>query len=103
MMEEHVKIFRNFFGIADQVPQLSAISGDFGPDIHHIVPRGRGGGNEITNLIALTRQEHARAHGTVLPRLTVGELQTAQRRAIQELLRETGKRFEDWDGQNWTD
>lgn len=32
-------------------------------DVHHVVPRGRGGSNRMSNLILLCRQCHDAAHG----------------------------------------
>ena len=60
-MQNHVKIYLDFFGygIDDFIP--SEISGERAIDIHHIDCRGMGGSKEkdnIENLMALTREEH---------------------------------------------
>ena len=39
-------------------------------DTHHIVPRGQGGSNRLSNLVTLCRQCHDAAHGkTMAPRV----------------------------------
>lgn len=52
----------DFFGysIGDYIP--SEISGLPATEIHHVTYRSQGGKDEITNLIALTREEHEQAH-----------------------------------------
>ncbi len=65
-MKGHIKIYLDYFGYAYdstgvQEPILSELSGQPSADIHHIDPRGMGGSktkDTITNLIALTREEH---------------------------------------------
>ena len=37
-----------------------------GLQIHHVIPRGRGGGNSTMNLITLCWRCHAAAHGTII-------------------------------------
>ena len=57
-MKNHTKIYLNAFNydVCDFIS--SEISGKKAVDIHHIISRGRGGKDEIENLMALTRDEH---------------------------------------------
>lgn len=57
-MKNHTKVYMKAFGydIGDYIP--SEISGTPAVDIHHILPRGRGGKDIKENLIALNRDEH---------------------------------------------
>ena len=48
------------YGIDDFIP--SELSGSKSVDIHHLTPRSLGGTNVIDNLMALTREEHDKAH-----------------------------------------
>lgn len=61
-MKKHVKIYMEYFGYVEQDFIPSELSGSQAVDIHHILPKGRGGKDEIGNLIALTREEHDQAH-----------------------------------------
>ena len=54
-----------YFGYGEQDFIPSEISGKKSVDIHHIFPKGMGGcsnKDNIENLIALTREEHIKAH-----------------------------------------
>jgi hypothetical protein len=57
-MKHHTKIYMQAFGYSegDYIP--SEISGTPAVDIHHILPRGRGGKDTKENLMALNREEH---------------------------------------------
>jgi hypothetical protein len=64
-MRKHVKIYMKHFGYGEQDFIPSEVSGARATDIHHIEPKGMGGSKTkdyIENLIALTREEHERAH-----------------------------------------
>lgn len=61
-MQKHVKIYLEYFGYGEQDIVPSEYSGKPAADIHHLVFRSHQGSNEITNLMALTREEHERAH-----------------------------------------
>ncbi len=74
-MKPHTKIYLDYFGYyeGDFIP--SEVSGKPAVDIHHIIPKGRGGKDEIGNLIALTRDEHDRADYQYTPYLSQDYLQ----------------------------
>lgn len=59
--KEYIKTYLNYFGYSegDYIP--SEISGSPAVDIHHIEHNGTRKHN-IENLIALTREEHIKAH-----------------------------------------
>ena len=62
-MQNHVKIYMDFYGYkkGDFIP--SEISGEKGANVHHIDCRGMGGSKDkdnIENLMALTVKEHER-------------------------------------------
>ena len=56
------KKYLKYFNYGDQDYVPSEYSGLPAQDIHHILPRGKGGTDDIENLMALTREEHNRAH-----------------------------------------
>jgi len=61
-MKKYKKIYFEYYNIGEQDIVLSEVSGKLAVDIHHILPKGRGGKDNIENLIALTREEHNYAH-----------------------------------------
>lgn len=71
---KHVKIYRDFFHYGDQNLIISEISGIPASEIHHLTFRSHSGQDDISNLIALTREEHDRAHLKKKPYLTAEEL-----------------------------
>ena len=73
-MQQYIHNYLNFFGIGEQDILLSEVSGLPAQDIHHIKWRSAGGGDEVENLIALTRLEHDRAHFKKKPFLYEEEL-----------------------------
>lgn len=50
------------------------VCGQTAVDIHHIRPKGRGGGDEAENLIALCRKHHRAAHFQEKPYITEEQL-----------------------------
>ena len=62
-------------GYGEQDIIISEISGGQAVDPHHIVPRSAGGGDNIENLIAITRNEHDCSHFKKKPYLQREELQ----------------------------
>lgn len=74
-MPKHLTNYKKFFGIGDQDIVLSEISGEVASEIHHIKFKSHGGTDDVENLIALSPDEHARAHGKKHPKLTPEYLQ----------------------------
>lgn len=68
------KIYCNYFGYCETDFIPSELSGVPSSDIHHIVYKSQGGKDVIENLIALSRDEHARAHFLKKPYLKKDEL-----------------------------
>jgi len=64
-MREYKKDFIEHFGYGMQDYVPSEVSGLPAVDIHHVVFKSQGGTDEIDNLIALTREEHERAHNDI--------------------------------------
>jgi len=62
IMKKYIKLYLDHFGYSEGDFIPSEISGRPAVDIHHILPKGRGGKDEIENLTALTREEHEQAH-----------------------------------------
>ena len=52
----------NFRKYAENHPDCE-VTGKMAQDVHHIVFKSQGGGDEDQNLIALCREEHDKAHG----------------------------------------
>jgi len=68
-MTRHVRIYMDYFGYGEQDIICCEVCGKCGRadrsgfDIHHIIPRSQGGGNDIDNLCCLCRRCHNAAHG----------------------------------------
>ncbi len=71
---------------------------DSGIQIHHIVPRGRGGTNFPHNLITLCWRCHAIAHGTRFPDIAVTreDVEQAAVEYVAELYAEEGLLWNPW-------
>ena len=83
-MRKHVKLYLNHFGYGEQDYIPSELSGDPAVDIHHI-EYGRGRRRDvIENLIAITREEHDRAHFKRKPYLTAEDLQSLHNQFLDE-------------------
>lgn len=61
-VKRHVKIYMDYFGYGEQDCMLCEVCAVRATDIHHIKFRSQGGTDDITNLIALCRPCHDRAH-----------------------------------------
>ena len=64
-MKKHVKIYFDYFDIAEQDFVSCEMCGAKAVDIHHIEPKGMGGSKNkdfIANLIALCRSCHTKCH-----------------------------------------
>lgn len=73
-MKPHVKIYIEYFGYCLDGIIPSEISGLPANDLHHIIYKSRGGKDNIDNLIALTREEHIKAHNNDLDKDTLQEI-----------------------------
>jgi len=73
-MQKYIKnyIEANGFVEGDFIP--CEICGKTAVDIHHILPKGRGGTDEAENLIALCRSCHQRSHKEKNPYIEADEL-----------------------------
>jgi 5-methylcytosine-specific restriction endonuclease McrA len=74
---KHISNYCKYFGIAkdDWVP--SELSGTTANHFHHIIYRSQEGSDEVENIIALSDDEHKRAHFLKQPYLHKEELQEA--------------------------
>ena len=61
-MIAYKKKYLKHFGYGEQDYVPSEYSGLPAEDIHHLTFRSQGGKDEVENLMALTREEHDRAH-----------------------------------------
>ena len=61
-MQAHTKIYMNHFNYGEQSFIPCEVCGSQANAVHHIVYRSRGGGNDITNLMALCQHCHELAH-----------------------------------------
>ena len=61
-MVAYKKKYLKHFGFGEQDFVPSEVSGLPAHDIHHVLFKSHGGTDDIENLIALTRDEHERAH-----------------------------------------
>lgn len=59
-MKKHVKIYLNHFGCGDFI--RCEVCNFMAVDIHHIKYKSRGGKDELSNLMALCRNCHNKAH-----------------------------------------
>lgn len=64
-MKQYILNYIEYYGYGIDDVILSEVSGNSAVDIHHILPKGRGGTDDVTNLIALTREEHNKAHAYI--------------------------------------
>jgi hypothetical protein len=61
-MQKYIKTYLDHFDITDQSELFCEACGRPAIDIHHVTGRGKGK-DVITNLMALCRKCHTRAHG----------------------------------------
>ena len=61
-MVKHKQTYFRHFGYGDQDVILCEHCGKVAVDIHHALFKSQGGTNDITNLIALCRLDHDKAH-----------------------------------------
>ena len=65
-LPKHTKVYFDYFGygIDDFIPD--EIDGSRAVSIHHIKYKSRGGNNDIGNLMALSMENHTKAHNEEL-------------------------------------
>jgi hypothetical protein len=63
-MLKHIAVYMAHFDYATQEEIMCEACGRPAQDIHHVNGRSN---NDISNLIALCRKHHSRAHGTLHP------------------------------------
>jgi len=61
-MKKYIKTYLDYFVYSEDEFIPSELSGVKADHIHHILFKSQGGKDNIENLIALTSDEHARAH-----------------------------------------
>lgn len=62
-MQKHIKNFRKHYNIAEnEVFMCQYCNRAPAVDIHHIIHRSQGGGDEVDNLIGLCRLDHESSH-----------------------------------------
>ena len=61
-MQKYKRVYLSYFNYGEQDYVPSEYSGLPAEDIHHLTFRSQGGKDEVENLMALTREEHDRAH-----------------------------------------
>ena len=90
-MAKHKKVFLKFFDIWEGEYFQCQIPGCDNPavDVHHILPKGRQGKDNIENLIGLCRDCHNIAHGQKkgVKRFELEYLFKLQKHAIDEVTR----------------
>lgn len=68
-MKKHIKNYFEAKGLDYCDDVFCENCGNVAVDIHHVLPKGRGGGDEAENLIALCRDCHIKAHDNKLKEL----------------------------------
>ncbi len=63
-MKKYKKIYFDHFGYGEQDVILCEFCGNVGMDLHHVKFKSQLGKDEITNLIALCRDCHNKAHSS---------------------------------------
>lgn len=64
-MKEHIKIYIEYYEIAEQDKPLCELEcGRYINDIHHIIFKSQGGKDVIHNLIGLCREHHDESHNS---------------------------------------
>jgi 5-methylcytosine-specific restriction endonuclease McrA len=75
-MTDHIETYRRAWGFALDEYVPCEVCGGTAVDIHHIIYRSHGGGDEFENTVALCRSCHDRCHAGTL---TVEELRKAKK------------------------
>ena len=64
-MKKYIKIYIDYFGFGEQDYIPCEICKRKSVDIHHILPKSKGGKDLVNNLIALCRQCHINVHSEI--------------------------------------
>lgn len=81
-MQPHIRNYLKYFGYGEQDIIPSELGG-IACDPHHVIWRSQGGSDEVENIMALTREQHDRAHFKKEPYLTREYLQTKHKEFMQ--------------------
>ena len=73
-MQKHIRNYVKFFDIGEDEPIQDELNCDQAVDPHHIIRRSQGGSDYVENIIALSRENHDRAHGIIQPRINKTDL-----------------------------
>lgn len=74
-MKKYIKNYLDYFGYCTEDFITCEATGAQANDLHHIIYRSQGGGDNVENIIALSRDAHDRAHFKKEPYLKAEELQ----------------------------
>lgn len=83
-MTKHGKIYYDYFHVHPGQRILCEVCGETATEIHHIIFRSQGGGNNIENLIALCRGCHDQAHDKQEPFLPADFLTACHMKFTQD-------------------
>jgi 5-methylcytosine-specific restriction endonuclease McrA len=73
-MQKHIKNFYKHYNLAPDDWIECQVCGGTAVDIHHIVYKSHGGSDDVSNLIALCRNCHNKAHKLETPYLEKDDL-----------------------------
>ena len=73
-LPKHTKAYFNYFGYGEDDIILCEVCYKKATDLHHIKYKSRGGTNDITNIIALCRWCHDKAHNEQLTEIELTEI-----------------------------
>jgi len=81
-MKKYKKVYMDYYGYCPDDVIMSEMGGGVAVEIHHIIFKSQGGKDVIENLIALTREQHDRAHFKKKPYIYAAELQEIHNRNL---------------------
>jgi 5-methylcytosine-specific restriction endonuclease McrA len=79
-MQRHTLIYLKHFGYCEQDRILCEVCKKLAVDIHHVIPRSKFGKktkhlqDDISNLIALCRECHEKAHAKIISKETLTDI-----------------------------
>ena len=65
-MQKYIKNYINYFNYGEQDKILCEACGGLAVDLHHVIYRSQGGSDDVSNIIALCRPDHEKAHKNIL-------------------------------------